>query len=214
LGRKALELPSLPTGFRISLHDIITRLPTSDIAYRALFKLSAAEGNCFQFLSSLNDIIITTASQQFAAALVVPEDAWNVFKPRLPDSFLTEFEPEPLRLPHPSGFLRLVSKTRSPQRPELEILITRHVALANNTAYVLAKITSGAHEYKFCELELLYLFTFFLSSLARYQPHIWNDVQSGKDDLAAAVVNDVLEAAENRFLPVLQQHLRLFDLIV
>lgn len=213
LARRSLAKASLPAGFSITLHEIITRLAEIDGTYRLLFRLPQAESNTFQFLNRANDVLLLDQSTgQWYVRLVSAEQLYRDFLPKLNIEFLKEFKAEPPQ--SGQSWQNLIGQTRSLNRAAIEAVFYRHCVSSADGVIS----TSGKYEYKgaaysLLEIELQYLIMFYLSNLARYQPHIWSEVLSGISNTAAVIIKEVVQNAENGFLALLQHHLHLVPYI-
>jgi hypothetical protein len=62
------------------------------------------------------------------------------------------------------------------------------------------KGVSRSEEVSFAELELLYILTFYMSTLARYRPHIWEAAISGRETQFVTAFKKYLYYADSKFI--------------
>ena len=78
--------------------------------------------------------------------------------------------------------------------------------LDNNYALIFPVEVDGCR-HDFSEIELTYILTFYFSSIARHQPHLWLQLHAGAKDFSALLCRDILNSCENKFLRLLNAKL-------
>lgn len=214
LARRALDFPRLPADLRLTLHDILTRLPDLDSWYRILLHLPDTESNCLRFLQG-PDLALRQDenTHEYFVSLHLTADQYDSFRGKFPRRFSREF-PSSFRVIEGQRVREFASRTRNRNRAEVAAAGDRLIAYdANNNLYVIATLTGQGRRHTFVEIELHYLLMFYLSNLARYQPHIWSQIYSGRNDQSAIVIQGFIRTCENKFLQLLQRYLQAVGLI-
>lgn len=205
LARNALEHALFSEGTKITLHEILTRLPEVDATYRFVCQSQTASIDCVKIWGSV--IYRDAADNLVRIGFQLPQDVFDPVKVRLPTEITENFE---ITTASESG--QTIAKFRSKQTWDNEISALAGMpdsltsTLDQNFALVLPIEISGK-TYQVTELELMYLIIFDLSSLARYQPHLWVALQAGAADLNVLLCQDILRSCENKFLSLVQKEL-------
>lgn len=70
----------------------------------------------------------------------------------------------------------------------------------NASCNVILPLQCNGVLYDISEVELNFLLMFYLSSIARYQPHLWLQMHAGTEDFSALLTQTLLNTCENHFL--------------
>jgi hypothetical protein len=205
LARKALKLSKLPDGFTVSLHDLVTRLPEVDPTYRTLFRLPEGQSNCLSVVAP-NGHCFIAQNGQWHIEVVVDIERFDSFVQRLGKEFRKEFKFRPN-----GRLVTIVGSSSSTDMRSVESMLFKHFCAdaSQQNLWLTAAVEHDNTRHALTEPEIHYLFCFYLSNLARYQPHIWSEVLSGKNNQAVTVVKEAINNAEHKFLILIQKHIHL-----
>jgi hypothetical protein len=114
----------------------------------------------------------------------------------------------------PSGSLLLKSRVNTLNLQELrDLLDSFSTPLLNvNGRFIPLKFdceiegpqgASRTEQLVFSEIEILYVLMFYMSTLARYRPHIWDAALSGKEKEYVTLFKKFLYYADNKFIGVI-----------
>jgi hypothetical protein len=198
LVRSALQLPPLPLNSVIPVQQILTRLPEVDNWYRLLFKKTTEPLDWIKIQGS----IIVPAADGFHLGFNLTEDLYRTVEQRLPGSITENFDVKPFAHSNGATLVGFSSKHVWPNEPgavSLGIPAAISSTLDNNFAVILPIEIAGV-KYDISEMELIYLLMFYFSSIARYQPHLWLQLQAGAKDFSVLLCQNILTSCENKFL--------------
>ncbi|MFQ5691505.1 MAG: YaaC family protein [Nitrospinota bacterium] len=184
----------------LSLMEVFTRLP--DLYYNCLYvyDLTDVEMNCARLIQAgvrKTDVDGTMWVQiEMESPLCDEPD-------RLPRLLREAFEvvedASPVRV--------WASALRSREINDLAgILIRLRELSLEDERFLIRPVPSTKGEpVQFSELELHYLMMFYLSSIARYQPHLWGELLIGRKTPETLLVRNFIESSEKKF-PCLVHH--------
>lgn len=211
LGRAAFEQVPFAKDTRLFLTEILTRLPEVDATYRHVF---GRHDDPLGYVKIEGSVLYRDPQEQrIRLGFHLPPDLFDGIKERLPATVVENAEIGTIDI---SGKTRVSFKSKQSWDNESAAMdaIPRSLTptLDNNFALILPIEKSGK-KYEVSELELIYLGVFYFSSLARYQPHLWLDLQAGTENLGVLLCQDVLRSSENKFLALLQRELHYAGLL-
>jgi len=205
LVRAALQLARLPPNSSIQIQHILTRLPEVDGWYRLLFNRTKEPLDWIK----INGSIVVPSSDGYHVGFSLAEDLYRSVESRIPTTIRDSFNIQGFK--HSSGemFTGFSSKNVWQNEHQAISLGTPAVlsrTLDNNNALILPIETDGV-KYDFSEVELNYLLMFYFSSIARYQPHLWLQLQAGAKDFSVLLCQNILSSCENKFLRLVNARL-------
>jgi len=180
-------------------------LPEVDGWYRLLFNKGKEPLDWIK----INGPIVVQASDGYHVGFNLAEESFKSIEPRLPALVKDNFNANGFK--HSSGemLVGFSSKNVWPSEQQAVSLGTPAVlspTLDNNNALILP-IEINNVKYDFSEVELIYLLIFYFSSLARYQPHLWLQLQAGAKDFSVLLCQNILTSCENKFLRLVNARL-------
>jgi hypothetical protein len=212
LARQALGQDTFPSGTRITLHNILTTLPDADASYRLV---CGKQGEPINYLKLWGNLVYRDPTdQRVRVGFHLTQALMDSVSSRLPAEITENFDVQ--RAKEPTA-IRYEFRSKQTWENEAEAAFARlpeaiTTTLDQNFAMILPIEVEGKM-YSVGELELMYLMTFYLSSLARYQPHLWMRMHSGAHDLTVLLCQDILRSSENKFLDLVQRKLRYAGLL-
>ena len=204
LARKAIGLSSWPDDSSISVQEILTRLPGVNESYRIFCHKALVPDNLAHITGDI--VYYEPAEGGFMASFWLPKKELDKFGGRFPDlsSFFgiqdaVDQNGQPIRMFRSKAYWGAAELARQ----NLPLCVTT----AQGTSGVLFPVVVGKHSVEVSEIELYFMIMYYLSELARYQPKLWLEVQSGTKDLNVLLCRDLIQTCENRFLDLLQARL-------
>lgn len=209
IGRKTVGLPSLcaqneKVVLRIS--DIFKALPDLYWDYMKLGRVEPKDMNTFYF-GVPQQQFNSYAQQFYANTFIEDKTVYENVKARLSvvleDKFIFE--------PQGTDSFQLKSKLNTRNIQELVDLLNSFstVLMTTDTRFVPLKFdcavegpqgTIRTEQLVFTELEMLYILMFYMSTLARYRPHIWDAAISGRETEFVTVFKKFLYYADSKFI--------------
>ncbi len=211
LVRAALEHETFPEGTQLRLAEILTRLPEVDATYRLVFHRQDDPLNYVKVWG--NVFYRDPEDNRVHMGFQLPMSVFESIRGRLPIEITGNVEIKTVDVSGQpmAGFRSTQSWDNEAAAVEvMPRVLTR--TLDQNFALILPIEIEGK-QYRVSEVELIYLATFYLSSLARYQPHLWLEMQAGADNLAVLLCQDLLRSSENKFLGLAQRELHYAGLL-
>ena len=94
-----------------------------------------------------------------------------------------------------------VSRARSGELDERGKVLTqiRELSLDEEKFLICPLPSSKGGRVQFSEVELHYLLMFYLSNIARYQPHLWGEILIGRKTAETLLVRNFIESSEKKF---------------
>lgn len=184
----------------VSLLDLFTRLP--DLYYNCLYvyDLADAEMNCVRLVQG--GVRKTESDGTMWVQFEIERELCEE-PDRLPRHLREEFEARdgdsPVRV--------WVGKVRSRDLNEVGKILhrLREISLEDERFLIRPVPSTKGEPIQFSELELHYLLMFYLSSIARYQPHLWGELLIGRKTSETLLVRNFIEGSEKKF-PCLVHH--------
>ncbi len=186
-GEKTMETP-------LTLLDIFTRLP--DLYYNCLYiyDLSDEDMNCIRLVQAG----VRKEDKEGTMWVQIEAEAGRTLKPeRLPGLLSEAFQEvngdRPVHV--------WVSRTRSGALVEVGKILTqlRELSLDEEKFLICPLPSSKGKQVQFSEVELHYLLMFYLSNIARYQPHLWGELLIGRKTAETLLVRNFIESSEKKF---------------
>ncbi len=211
LCREALGEPPMDPSTQIAMHEILIRLPDIVHMYRLVFNRKED----YQFTVLPNVFFHDNKTGVFYIQFDLLQEPLNRLRAKLPTRLATDFSESTID-EGGQKLSRFVSKKTWPTREMAEAIglpsfMAPLPALANGDvtfSFILPIERANGTLIEVSHIELIYWLVFHLSSLARYQPHLWLTMHSGSSDMVALVSRDVLATCENTFLFLLITRLR------
>jgi YaaC-like protein len=211
LGRKAVGQSSVCADNErvvLNIADIFKALPDLYWDYMKLGSVEPKHMNTFHF--GLPERQFNSYSQQFYVNTFIDRTVYEDVKARLPVSLEEKFMFE-----LQGTSLHLKSKLNTGNVQELVNLLDSFSTLlwSTNTRFVPLKFdcviegpqqgATRTEQLAFTELEMLYILMFYMSTLARYRPHIWDAAISGKENEFVTVFKKFLYYADGKFIALI-----------
>ncbi len=208
-GRKAVNLPAICGQNEravLKISDIFKALPDLYWDYMKLGNIEANDMNTFYFGNP--DQQFNAYAQQFYAQTFINRGVYDAVKAKLPVALEESFFFEP----QPTGMQLLKSKLNTVNVQELVDLLNGFSTglLNGNARFIPLKIecaiegpqqgASRNEQLVFSELEVLYVLMFYMSTLARYRPHIWEAAISGRENGFVTLFKKFLYYADSKFI--------------
>jgi YaaC-like Protein len=208
LGRISVGLPPLCAADEkvvVRVEDIFKALPDLFWDYQKVAKLEPRDMNTFAF--GFPERQFNSYSQEFYVDAYITRPVYEQVKDRLPLNIEELFNFEAMA----NESIHLKSKLNTSNTQELVDLLDTFstVLMTSNARFIPLKFACAIEDGKrnsrteqmtFCELEMLYILTFYMSTLARYRPHIWDAAISGRETEFVTVFKKFLYYADSKFI--------------
>lgn len=210
-GRAAFEQEGFAEGTRIVIGEMLLRMPEVDATYRYVLSRHEEPLGCIKIFG--NPLFRDPKDRRVRIGFHLPPALYGIVKDRLPASVVNNAEIAEIEI---DGEKRVSFRSKESWLDDAAAseALPRSLAqtLDNNFALILP-LEKGGKLYELSELELIYLVVFYLSNLARYQPHLWLDLLAGTEDLSVLLCHEILRTCENKFLALLRNELNYAGLL-
>jgi hypothetical protein len=206
--RKALHQPPVcgqNETVVLKIADILNALPDLYWDYMKIGNAQPKDMNTFYF--GVPEQQFNSYSQQFYVHTFIERAVYEDVKARLSVSLEERF-----LFDSQGTSLHLKSKLNTGNFQELVNLLNDFSTLlwSTNVRFIPLKFdcivegpqkgASRCEKLAFTELEMLYILMFYMSTLARYRPHIWDAAISGKENEFVTLFKKFLYYADGKFI--------------
>jgi YaaC-like Protein len=204
--RRILGLKAFPANTTIPVEELLVRLPEIDRWYRLLFGKGAPQEHWF----AINGNIMVQDQAGVRIGFNLTPEFYQKIVSRMPESLISNFDINPFKTVDDQERVGLLGKLVWPtQEAALSIGVPPVMTMSGdgNSCNVILPLEINGVLYDISEVELFFLVMFYMSSIARYQPHLWLQMHAGTEDFSALLTQTLLSTSENRFLALVWSRL-------